>query len=149
MIRYSDSAWIGGLDGYIRTDSVAREWPVSYHGTKDTFAKVIAAEGYDLDKGKRFRYGKGSKYSQLKQKIHSEIATGVYSTPDPSLAEKYAKTFEYQGAKYKVLVQNRVNMEDTEVIKVKFNDNHHKGQYFVTANENNIRPYGLLFKKAD
>ena len=123
---------------------------MSYHGTKDTFAKVIAAEGYDLDKGKRFRYGKGKTYLDNNQKIenkHRHFTTGVYSTPDPALAEEYATTFEYQGARYKVLVQNRVNMEDTEVIKVDYID--HKGQYFVTANENNIRPYGLLFKKAD
>ena len=73
--------------------------------------------------------------------------SGIYSTPDPALAEEYATTFEYKGTRYKVLVQNRVNMEDTEVIKVRYLD--HKGQYFVTANENNIRPYGLLFKKAD
>ena len=70
LTRYGDIAWLGGLSSYIRTDSVAREWPVSYHGTKDTFAKVIAAEGYNLDKGKRFKYGRGNKYkntnSQLK-----------------------------------------------------------------------------------
>ena len=75
------------------------------------------------------------------------FTAGVYSTPDPALAEHFATTFEYQGSRYKVLVQNRVNMEDTDVIKVNYID--HKGQYFVTANENNIRPYGLLFKKAD
>ena len=75
--------------------------------------------------------------------------TGIYSTPDPALAEEYATTFEYQGTRYKVLVQNRVNMEDTEVIKVRNIYNGHEGQYFVTANESNIRPYGLLFKKAD
>ena len=46
---------------------MAREWPVSYHGTKDTFAKVIAAEGYDLDKGKRFKYGKGKKRIQIEK----------------------------------------------------------------------------------
>ena len=37
-------------------------------------------------------------------------------------------------------------MEDTKVLKVNYID--HKGQYFVTANQSNIRPYGLLFKKA-
>ena len=72
--------------------------------------------------------------------------TGIYSTPDPKLAEEYAKTFEYKGERYKVLIQNRVNMADTDVIKVNYID--HKGQYYVTANQNNIRPYGLLFKKA-
>ena len=44
------------------------------------------------------------------------FTAGVYSTPDPALAEHFATTFEYQGSRYKVLVQNRVNMEDTEVI---------------------------------
>ena len=32
---------------------------MSYHGTCDSFAKAIAAEGYDLGKGKIFKYGKG------------------------------------------------------------------------------------------
>ena len=39
------------------------------------------------------------------------------------------------------MLQNRVNMEDTEVVAVG------TGEYFVTANEENIRPYGLLVKK--
>ena len=64
--RYGDTEWLGGSGGHIRTESVAREWPVSYHGTQDTFAKVIAAEGYDLDKGKRFRYGRGDRFSPKK-----------------------------------------------------------------------------------
>ena len=128
--KYDDTEWIGGIRGTTRTKGVDKEWPVTYHGTKDTFAKDIAARGYDLNKGKRFKYGRG-----------------IYSTPDPAVAEDYATTFLFEGQKYKVLLQNRVNMEDTEVIKVDYID--HKGQYFVTANENNIRPYGLLFKKAD
>ena len=57
--RYDDTEWIGGVKGTMRTGSVGKEWPVSYHGTKDTFAKVIAADGYDLRKGERFKYGKG------------------------------------------------------------------------------------------
>ena len=63
-----------GLGASVATSELI-VWPgsglsVSYHGTKDTFAKVIAAEGYNLDKGKRFKYGRGNKYkntnSQLK-----------------------------------------------------------------------------------
>ena len=57
--KYDNTEWIGGVKGTIRTGSVDKEWPVSYHGTKDTFAKVIAADGYDLRKGERFKYGKG------------------------------------------------------------------------------------------
>merc|ERR1711911_325413 len=96
-----------------RTKGVDKEWPVTYHGTRDTFAKDIAAHGYDLNKGKRFRYGRG-----------------IYSTPDPAVAEEYATTFEFEGQKYKVLIQNRVNMEDTDVVDIR-----HCGEYFVTANE--------------
>ena len=42
-------------------------------------------------------------------------------------------------------------MEDTDVVAVKHScgvgDSPVAGDYFVTANENNIRPYGILFKK--
>merc|ERR1712029_713203 len=57
------------------------------------------------------------------------------------MAKAYAATCCHKGITYKVLIQNRVNMDDTEVIQ--------EANYFVTANENNIRPYGILFKKFD
>ena len=109
---------------------------MTYHGTRDTFAKDIAARGYDLKKGKRFKYGRG-----------------IYSTPDPAIAEDYATTFEFEGQKYKVLLQNRVNMEDTDVVVGKYScpcgdaNSTKTGEYFVTADEKNVRPYGILFKK--
>ena len=74
--RYRDNVWLSGKNGNKRRhgmDSVDGEWPVSYHGTEKGFAENIAKEGYDLKKGKRFKYGHG-----------------VYSTPDPAIAEKYA-----------------------------------------------------------
>jgi len=120
--KYENSDWLGGVSGNIRTESIDKEWPVTYHGTEKVSADIIAAGGYDLGKGKRFKFGKG-----------------IYSTSDPSIAEAYATTFEYKGHNYKVILQNRVNMEDTQEIKEKC--------YFVTANEENIRPYGILFKK--
>ena len=71
--------------------------------------------------------------------------SGIYSTPDPALAEEYATTFEYKGTRYKVLVQNRVNMEDTNVVIRRYMGR--SREYFVTASEENVRPYGMLFKK--
>ena len=97
--RYRDNVWLSGKNGNKRRhgmDSVDGEWPVSYHGTEKGFAENIAKEGYDLKKGKRFKYGHG-----------------VYSTPDPAIAEKYATIFKFEGVKYKFLIQNRVNMENT------------------------------------
>ena len=132
--KYDDTEWIGGIRGTTRTKGVDKEWPVTYHGTKERFAKDIAAQGYDLNKGKRFKYGRG-----------------IYSTPDPAIAEDYATTFLFEGQKYKVLLQNRVNMEDTDVVIGKYScgdkDSTKSGEYFVTADEKNVRPYGILFKK--
>merc|ERR1719186_2426393 len=76
----SSTAWLGGIAGGHRTESVSDEWPVSYHGTMKGAAEEIVRAGYDLNKGKRFAYGKG-----------------VYSTPDPAIAEKYAKVFQFEG----------------------------------------------------
>ena len=126
--KYDDAEWIGGIQSVIRTDGVMNEWPVTYHGTKDTFAERIAASGHHIDKGNRCKFGRA-----------------IYSTPDPAIAEDYATTFEFEGQEYKVLLQNRVNMEDTDVVAVTHED--YEGEYFVTANEENIRPYGLLYKK--
>ena len=121
--QYKSTAWLGGIGGGIRADGVEGEWAVSYHGTKRRFAEDIARTKYDLAKGERFLYGRG-----------------IYSTPDPEIAEEYAQEFKYRGKRYKVILQNRVNMEDTEHVEAM--------DYYVTKNENNIRAYGLLFKEA-
>ena len=63
--KYDGAEWIGGIQSVIRTDGVMNEWPVTYHGTKDTFAKDIAAGGYDLAKGERFKFGRGEDPARL------------------------------------------------------------------------------------
>jgi ubiquitin len=68
--KYGDTMWLGGKDGGQRAESKNGEWPVSYHGTERGFAKDIAAAGYSLEKGWRFKYGRG-----------------IYSTPDPAVAD--------------------------------------------------------------
>jgi len=121
--KYGDTVWLGGHDGGIRADSYEGEWAVSYHGPsfKD-HARAIAQRGYDLAMGKRFQYGRG-----------------IYSTPDPAIAERYAAPCTFKGQKYKVLIQNRVDMNETDVIQ--------EENYFVTQTEASVRPYGFLIKK--
>ena len=111
------------LDFY-RTSSVDGEWPVSYHGTCVDFARSIGKDGYELSKGKRFKFGKG-----------------VYSTPSPKVAEDYAKIFEHQGEQYKMILMNRVNPETTHEIQTSH------GTYFITSEESDVRAYAFLFKK--
>ena len=112
--KYGSEAWLweGSVDS----------WAVSYHGTNRQSVEGIVKTNYDLGKGKRFHYGRG-----------------IYSTPDPRIAEKFSKPFQYQGNWYKVILQNRVNMEDTELIAEK--------EYFLTKSPNKIIPYGILYKK--
>ena len=88
--KYEGSTWLGGVGGGIREKSNDGEWPVSYHGTRREAAEIIAASGFDLKKGKRFKFGRG-----------------IYSTPDPAEAERYAKVFDWGGKSYRVIFQNR------------------------------------------
>ena len=97
-------------------------WVVSYHGTSKQNAEEIAKTKYDLTKGKRFAYGRG-----------------IYSSPDPLVAEVYATAFNFENKQYKVIIQNKVNMEGT--------DEYADYDYFVTKEEKDIRPYALLYKK--
>ena len=120
--KYESTAWLGGTEGGIRTEGIWGEWAVSYHGTKRSSAQMIVNSKYDLSRAKRFRYGRG-----------------IYSTPDPRVAEKFARVFYNKGRRYKVLIQNRVNMADTDYVQ--------EEDFYVTLNENSIRPYGLLFKE--
>ena len=122
-----DNTWLGGVKGGLREESASGEWPVSYHGTRKDAAEMIAARGFDLGQGKRFKYGKG-----------------IYSTPDPKEAERYAVKFSWEGRSFKLMLQNRVNMEDTKVVP---NGCGCGSEYFVTADEENIRPYGILVKE--
>ncbi|XP_075263592.1 uncharacterized protein LOC142355269 [Convolutriloba macropyga] len=123
--RFGDSSWIGGVHDTManRKDSVAGEWAVSYHGTnRDAAASIVNSGAYDQGKSKRQKFGKG-----------------IYSTPFPAIAEKnYAKFFDYDGKRYKVMIQNRVDMSHTEIVN--------KEKYYVTEDDQFIRPYGLLFK---
>ncbi|CAB4393438.1 unnamed protein product [Rhizophagus irregularis] len=98
------------------------EWPVSYHGTKKKFAESIANEGYLVSKGKRFLYGKG-----------------IYSSPDIGIAEGYAGEFDHNNVKYKVIFQNRVNPAGFQ--------RHFNDKYWVTPKDEDIRPYGLCYKR--
>ena len=122
--EYENDEWLG-VSREDETDSAGKEWPVSYHGTQKEFAEAIAEEGYSLEKCERFLYGRG-----------------IYSSPDPEVAESYASSFNYEGDNYKLIFMNRVNMKFTKEVETT------NGQiYFVTSNDRHIRPYAILLKK--
>ncbi|CAB4402252.1 unnamed protein product [Rhizophagus irregularis] len=93
---------------------------VSYHGTEVDNANQIARDGFRNERGVRFAYG-----------------TGIYSSPEISIAEGYATQFERQNARWKVVFQNRIN----PVRLSKYNNT------WLVPDDDDIRPYGLCIKR--
>ena len=121
-----DDTWLG-VNG-IRTDSSNGEWAVSYHGTAMKNIAPIASDGFDNSKSKRQAYG-----------------PGIYSTPSIDVASYYASEFTYEGKGFKVVLQNRVDLQASNEIPAKTTGV--GAAYFVTPDDNNIRPYGVCLKE--
>ncbi|CAG8492880.1 7724_t:CDS:1 [Scutellospora calospora] len=114
-----------GNEGWLGVD--ANAWPVSYHGTDKHNSKSISEVGYLLSRGRRFAYGHG-----------------IYSSPDVNVAKSYAKEFEYDGNKYLVVIQNRVNPK--ELLKIPTQTTG-VGEYWISKKDEDIRPYGICIRK--
>jgi hypothetical protein len=110
----TDRTWLGsvGVSPY--------EWPVSYHGTRVEYIENIVSESYRL--GVRFAYG-----------------VGIYTSPEINIAEQYSREFDRYNARWKVVLQNRVN----PVRLRKCNNNN----IWVVPRDEDIRPYGLCIKR--
>ena len=87
------------------------------------------SQGYDHGRSRRQDYG-----------------AGIYSAPDPRVAECYAREFSHDGKTYLVMMQNRLNMAQTKLVKNVQVCKDVQGDYFVTSDEDSIRPYGILVK---
>ncbi|RGB29903.1 hypothetical protein C1646_766019 [Rhizophagus diaphanus] len=127
--KYEDNIWLG-VDGSTRqsiTNAVQNEWPVSYHGTARNNCKSIAEDGYLLCKSKRFAFGHG-----------------IYSTPDIDVAYLYATKFTHEGSNYKIVFQNRVNPNGLNRVS---KEETRVGEYWISPNESDLRPYGICIKK--
>ena len=122
--RFENDKWLG--EPGARVGSSQGEWPVSYHGTNVNASGHIAREGYDLSKGKHFKYG-----------------VGIYSTPSIHVAAKYAPVFEEKGRRYRIVFQNRVNPKNLKVVESDMGD----GEYWVQPRQEFMRPYGICIQR--
>ncbi|XP_073707929.1 uncharacterized protein [Garra rufa] len=132
--KYPDgNAWLG-TDGW-RCQSVAGEWPVSYHGTTVEGATGIIKSHY--------RAGPRKQYVR-----------GIYLTYDIDQASGYSREFtsKKNGKKYRVLLQNRINPKmrkvcdrpDYWLIEVPEGTSPAVEKEIV---EKSIHPYGILLKE--
>ena len=127
--RYGNDDWLG--PNGVRTGQASGEWPVSYHGTDMSSAKMIVKEGYKV--------GPGAMYGQ-----------GIYTSPSLEMVEMhgYAKEFLYDGKRYKIALQNRVNPDrDGHLEIVSASRTAVGADYWLSRNKDDVRPYGLLFRE--
>ena len=119
LLQYDggDDTWLGAVDA-------PGEWIVSYHGTSVNAGRNIAQQGFDLSKGKRFKFG-----------------FGVYSTPTVEVAALFALSFTHNDKLYEMVLQNRVCTKN--LVRVEEPD---IGTYFVCP-QDDIRPYGFLVRR--
>ena len=59
------------------------EWPVAYHGTTELNAPDTLEDGFQLEKGRRFAFGKG-----------------IYCSPNVETALYYAQNYDFQVCVY-------------------------------------------------
>ena len=124
--EYEDDVWLGAAGN--RIHSSPGEWVVSYHGTGKLGIQGIVKSGYDRSRLRRERFGKGH-----------------YSTPDIEVAKGYAANFEFEGKKYLMVLQNRVNLANSTIIPKEVT--RAGAEYFVTPSRDSIRPYGICIKE--
>ncbi|KAI1692495.1 poly(ADP-ribose) polymerase catalytic domain-containing protein [Ditylenchus destructor] len=98
------------------------EWPVAYHGTSEQSVLSILVEGFQLEKGKRFAYGKG-----------------IYCTPDPKTALEYAYVSQYEGEELRLIIQCRVDPAKMQVVAQPIGH----GEYWLVPTGEDIRPYAV------
>ena len=119
--KYDDNKWFGddpGPDNF-RVSGLKDEWPVAYHGKAKLFHKILLTV-------------------EANQGTKRNLEKGFYTSPDPLVAEESAPVFTFKSRKFKVMIQSRVNMNDTSVVCYK--------KFYATGNPDNIRPCGLLIK---
>ena len=126
--RYENDNWIGP-DG-IRKNQASGEWPVSYHRTSMKNAEKIVKEGYKVGSGAMF--GKG-----------------IYTSPSLEMIERfYAQEFSYDGKKYKIAFQNRVNPDRNGHVTIISAEQTRVGaDYWLSPNGNDVRAYGILIRE--
>lgn len=129
--RYDDDQWLG--PNGMRTAEAPGEWPVCYHGTNMTSAKLILKDGYKP--GPRARFGRG-----------------IYTSPSLEMVQRlYAQEFSYDGKTYKIVLQNRVNPDQTNghLQIIPASDTGVGADYWLSSAQDvvDVRPYGILIRE--
>ena len=123
--KHENDDWLG--PNGVRTHTVGGEWPVAYHGTKQSShncVQKIVNEG--LRPGPRRLYG-----------------TGICTSPSLTMvANHYAKSIVCKGKTYRYVLQTRVDPTSLQIIERVLDD----ADYWLSPS-NAVRPYGILVQE--
>ena len=113
------------------------EWPTAYHGRQELFHDILLAEEEDHEEEEE-----GHEEEEEGRKSKREM--GFYTAPDPLVAEESAPIFTFKSRNFKVMIQSRVNMNDTDTAMVGVGHN----DFYATKNQENIisGPVDFLLK---
>ena len=133
--KYSDDKWLGP-SGF-RTNAVSGEWPVCYHGTGKQEADSIVENGFSPG-------------------IRKAFGRGVYTSPSIKMVGvKYARSFRHiDGLLWQIAFQNRVNPARGHLEVVEKSKTNAGADYWLSSKQDvssgviDVRPYGILFRKA-
>ncbi|KAH7722264.1 hypothetical protein AAVH_10121 [Aphelenchoides avenae] len=112
-IKYDDSRWL----------HPSRGWVVAYHGTTYENAGSIIRDGFHVDKCRRFSYGRG-----------------IYCSPDPDTARRYAPLYCENGITRQLIIQVRVHPRAYRVVKPA---SRRAGEYWLVEDPEDFRPYAI------
>ena len=119
------------------------EWCVAYHGvargnTPENVSKItglIAKSGF-----KPSTSGKATDDDDLRHP-GKKCGLGVYCSPNPAYAERYAGITQFNGERYKCVLMLRINPQ-----KIRQSASYPE-EYILEPTTNDIRPYRILLKK--
>jgi hypothetical protein len=124
---------------WLTMDNHDDEWSVAYHGTKLKFVVsiIMDSSGHpNLRPGRRQAYAEYKNQNPRSDTFQQKCENGVYCTPKIEIAEGYTTPVPYDGKKYKIAFQCRINPR-------KFRN---AGDDNYITNSEDIRPYGILLK---
>lgn len=136
--KFGDNAWLG-LDG------ASGEWAIAYHGTSYEALAPILDGGLIIGSAQAYRTKRDARTGET-------IGDGVYCTPSLAVAEEYAMSrgsgwrgTEIGGHNVLFVLQCRVRPDR---IKRCHDEDAHSSPYWVVNSPDDIRPYGILVKRA-
>ncbi|XP_033122888.1 uncharacterized protein LOC117121711 [Anneissia japonica] len=130
--KYEDDIWLGNIGN--RTESTAKEWPVSYHGWNMTSDNIPIGA------------------------VASNGLNGIITTPSLHLvAEKFVDTFEFEGNTYQIALQNRINPNavNGHLVTIPGKETGASADFWLSPKQDpskrvyDVRPYGILIRRID